>query len=273
MQKTVPDIARRRITVILDIGGSGKPLLDMLPSLLGGKGDIEIDAVIVEEEAQRRAAELPFVREFCRLTTSEREFGTAELERAIALRKQNLRKVMAAATDRAGVVHSFRSVKGADNLLNKLAAASDITIFEPLRGFRQELALLATTAARARRHIVVAIDDWSSGAEVLTVGALLAKGDTRRISVLIAEGAAATAVRSDTFKIGEALPAAPARIETLTEPGLQTLISATLRERAAALVIGTTEDLLRSASLTMLRKQLRCPICLVRGVMGSDPIV
>ena len=141
MQKTIPDVARRRITVILDIGGSGKPLLDMLPSLLGGNRDIEIDAVIVEEEAQRRAAELPFVREFCRLTTSEREFGTAELERAIALRKQNLRKVMAAATDRAGVVHSFRSVEGFENLLNNLAAASDITIFEPIRGFRQELAL------------------------------------------------------------------------------------------------------------------------------------
>ena len=269
MQNSVPEIVRRRITVILDVGGSGKSLLEMLPSLLGEKGDIDLDTVIVEDEAQRRAAELPFVREFCRLTMSEREFGVVELERAIALREHSLRKALAAVTDRPGIVHSLRSVKGGGNLLKKLAAASNITMLEPLRGFRQGLVSRAISTAGVRRHIVVAIDDWSSGTEVLMVASLLAKGNARRISVLLAGSAAATGERVDIRKVSEALSATPAHIEILTELGIQPLINATLRERAATLVLGATEDLLKPESLTMLREQLRCPICLVRRSIGQ----
>ncbi len=264
MQKSAPDIVRRRISLMLEVGGSGKPLLSLLPSLLGDKGDVELDAVIVDEEVQRRAAELPFVRELCRLTTSEREFGIAELERAIVLRKRALQKALATFADRPGVVHTLRSVTGAKALLKTLAAASDITMFEPLRGFRQELVLPTKPAVRGRHQIVVAIDDWSSGTEALLVGTLLAKGDMRCISVLLAGEAAANGVRTDALKVGGMSSAAPARIEILAELGIQPLISATLRERAAALVLGTTEDLLSSELLTMLREQLHCPICLVR---------
>jgi hypothetical protein len=73
----------------------------------------------------------------------------------------------------------------------------------------------------------------------------------------------------DIRKVSEALSATPAHIEILTELGIQPLINATLRERAATLVLGATEDLLQSESLTMLREQLRCPICLVRRSMGQ----
>jgi len=265
MQNSAPEIVRRRITVILDVGGSGKPLLEMLPSLLGERGDIDLDTVIVEDEAQRRAAELPFVRELCRLTISEREFGIAELERANALREQKLKKALAEVTDRSGAVYSLRSVRGAENLLKKLAAASNITMLEPFRGFRHGLVSWAIPSAGVRRHIVVAIDDWSSGTEALMVAALLAKGDAGRICVLLAGSAAiAGGERMDTRQVSDALSAAPARINVLAEPGLQALISATLREHAAALVLGATEDLLRPESLAMLREQLRCPICLVR---------
>jgi len=276
MQKSSPEIMRRRISLMLEVGGGGKPLLSLLPSLLGDKGDIELDAVIVDEEAQRRAAELPFVRELCRLTMSEREFGIADLERAIVLRKRALRKALAAVADRPGIVPTLRSVTGAETLLKTLAAASDITMFEPLRGFRQELALPAKPAAWGRQ-IVVAIDDWSSGTEALLVGALLAKGDMRSISVLLAGEAAAKGDRTDALKVGGTLSVAPARIEILTELGIQPLISATLRERAAALVLGTTEDLLSSELLTMLREQLHCPICLVKrpadhaGLLANSP--
>ncbi len=269
MQNSTPEIVRRRITVVLDVGGSGKLLLEMLPSLLDEKGDIDLDTVIVEDEAQRRAAELPFVRALCRLTTSEREFGVAEFERAIARRKQNLKKALAAVADRPDVVSSLRIMKGAENLLKKLAAVSNITMFEPLRGFSQDLVPMTIPSARSRRHIVVAINDWSSGTEALMVGALLAKGDAGRISVVLAGGVATTEERVDIRKVSEVLSATPAHIEILTELGIQPLINATLRERAATLVLGATEDLLQSESLTMLREQLRCPICLVRRSIGQ----
>ena len=74
----------------------------------------------------------------------------------------------------------------------------------------------------------------------------------------------------NTRQVSDALSAAPARINVLAEPGLQALITATLRERAAALVLAATENLLRPESLTMLREQLRCPICLVSRPAGQD---
>ena len=269
MQNSIPGIVRRRITVVLDVGGSGAALLEMLPSLLDEKGEIDLDTIIVEDEAQRRAAELPFVRELCRLTTSEREFGVAEFERAITRRKQNLKKALATVADRPDVVHSLRILKGAENLLKKLAAVSNITMFEPSRGFSQDIVSMTIPSARSRRHIVVAINDWSSGTEALMVGALLAKGDAGRISVVLAGGVTTTGELADTRKVSDALSAAPAHIEILTELGIQALINATLRERAATLVLGATEDLLKPESLAMLREQLRCPICLVRRPTGQ----
>jgi len=70
--------------------------------------------------------------------------------------------------------------------------------------------------------------------------------------------------------INKLLPADPARILVLPEPGVQHLIAAIRAEDAGMLVIGTSEELLKSESLRLLREQLSCPICLVRQWDGGS---
>lgn len=264
MQTTAAGISRRRITIILDISGSNRSLLEMLPSLFGENGEIDIDAVFVEDSSQRRAAELTFVREFCLLTTAEREFGPADLERAIALRKQRLTRTIAAAVRRPGVAHSIRSVQAAADLLQELVSASDITMFEPLRRLRQQAITLSRRPPRGRGRVVVAINDWPGARDALLTGLRLAGGDPRRVAVLVAGTAAGTGVKDITARITNMLSAAPGGIRILSEPGVQPLIQATLIEKPDALVLGATGELLESSSILALRQEVRCPICVVR---------
>jgi hypothetical protein len=69
--------------------------------------------------------------------------------------------------------------------------------------------------------------------------------------------------------ISDLLPAGPARVLLLSEPGIQCLIAAARAEGAGALVLGASEELLKSQSLRSLREQLRCPVCLVRRREGG----
>jgi hypothetical protein len=93
---------------------------------------------------------------------------------------------------------------------------------------------------------------------------LLAEGEMRRISILLS---AATPAERDTLEgmISDLLPADPSGVLLLSEPGVQHLIKAVRAEDAGMLVLETSEELLKPESLRSLRKQLRCPICLVRS--------
>ena len=90
-----------------------------------------------------------------------------------------------------------------------------------------------------------------------------------RVSIILT---AATPAEMDMLDqmINKLLPADPARILVLTEPGVQNLIAATLAEDAGMLVLGTSEELVKSESLRLLREQLSCPICLVRQWDGNQ---
>ncbi len=265
MQAAGTDISRRRITLILDISSSNQLLLEMLPSLFDESAGIDIDAVFVEEPAQRRAAELPFVREFCLLTTVEREFGPMDLKRAIEVRKQRLSKLMAAAVGRPGVECSIRSVHSAANLLQELVSVSDITMIVPLRRLRQQFVTWPVTHLQRRGRVVVAIGEWSSAREPLLTGLRLAGGDPQRIAVLVTGEAAATESMDCASRITALLSAAPASIRIVSEQSVQALVNAVLLERPGTFVLGAMPEWLDSNAIRTLREQLGCMICLVRA--------
>jgi nucleotide-binding universal stress UspA family protein len=97
---------------------------------------------------------------------------------------------------------------------------------------------------------------------------LLAEGEMRRISILLTASAPAEQDMLDRM-IDDLLPADPANVLLLSKPGVQHLIAAARAEDADMLVLGTSEELLKPESLRLLRKQLRCPICLVRRWNGN----
>jgi hypothetical protein len=270
MQAKLPDTAPRHITVILGMGGFGKPLLDSLRPLLGKDTETDLQGVFVEEDELQRAASLPFVKELCRLTLSVREFHSAQFERAVVLRTRTARRAIAEFARHMGVPHTFRNVRGSTiSLLQETAHSADITVFEPLRMFRPAPVPPPVLTLRSRQPIVVAINDRATAVEALIAATLLAEGEMRRISVLLPAVAPAEQDALESM-ISDLLPAGPARVLLLSEPGMQCLIAAARAEGAGMLVLGASEELLKPQSLRLLRDQLHCPVCLVRRRDGGS---
>ena len=260
MMANPPDKAPRRVAVILGTGGSGRKLLDLVLPLLLRDREIEMHGVFLEEAEVQHAAELPFVKELCRVTFSVREFTSDQFERSLALRMRTAQRALSVLARRTGVPHSFRNVRGpAVRLLLETASNSDITVFEPARRFG------APMPRPARRPcIVVAVSDPESGRRALRAAEHLAEGNASRISVLVA-GSAAEDEQVINRLCADSLSARPGRLRVVpAEGGVPALVNAARAENAALFVIAATDDLLESASLQLLRERLRCPICLVR---------
>jgi len=264
MLAKLPDTVPQRIAVILGTSGSGQMLLDGLRPLLGKDAQIDLQGVFVVDDELQCAAALPFVKELCRLTLSVREFHNVQFERAVALRTRTARKAVAELARRMGVTYTFRNVRGSTvNLLQQTAHSADITVFEPLRMFVERSDLPRLQTQRSQQRIVVAVSDLETGAKALIAAMLLAEGEMRRISILLSARAPAEQATLDRM-ISDLLPTDPASVLLLSEPGVQHLIKAVRAQDAGILVLGTSEELLKPESLRSLRKQLRCPICLVR---------
>ncbi|MDT8320361.1 MAG: hypothetical protein RQ826_07520 [Xanthomonadales bacterium] len=262
MTKTTPEDTGRRVVVILGTGGSGRKLVEMALPLLGK--DIRMEGVFLEEAGLQQAASLPFVKELCRLTFTEREFHSADLERDLARRIRSARRLVEDMAGRAGVGHSFRNVRGpAVRLLRETVFASDITIFEPLRSFVSTLET-PRQSPRAPVRLVVAVSEPVSGAAALLAAARLAHGSARRFSVLLTARAARDRERFEELA-ARVLPEETVYLRVLPGDDVATIISAIRRETPAMLVLGATETLLAGDALRLLREQLRCPICLVRN--------
>jgi len=258
------DRAPRRIAVILGAGGSGRSLLDLVLPLLLRDREIEMHGVFLEEAEVQHAAELPFVKELCRVTFSVREFNSDQFERALLLRMRTAQRALSVLARRTGVAHSFRNIRGpAVRLLRETASTSDITVFEPARwlgtGVPQPL-----RRGRPSNRIVVVIGDLDSGRSALLAAGHLAEGDAHRVCVL-ATALAADDAGAVSRLCEEELHGHPARLRVIpSEGGVRALVDAAHAEGAALFVIAATDDLLAPATLQLLRERLRCPICLVR---------
>jgi len=246
MQANPPEKVTRRVTVILEVGGSSRNLLDVVLPLLGPDKAVEMQGVFLEEAELKHAADLPFVKELCRVTFSIREFNSDQFERALALRMRTAQRALSVLAKRAGVAHSFRNVRGsAISLLVETANQSDITIFKPAR------MMAAAMSPRpykmpAMQPIVVAISDLESGGRALLAASHLASGDMQRVSVLLTPS-----VASDAAAL-------------ISDYGVSSLIEAAQAEGAAMLVVSATPALMDPDTLQLLRQRVRCPICLVR---------
>ena len=265
MRAKPPETVTRRIAVVLGISGKDQPLLDTLQPLLFKDKEINLQGVFIEDDELQRVADLPFVKELCRLTLSVREIHSARFERISALRTRTARRAIAGLAQRMGVPHTFLRVRGSTvSLLRETVYSADMTIFEPLRTF----AAPPVYSHRLRQRVVVAVDDLVMGAEALIAATLLVEGEMHRVSILLT---ATAKVKLDALNrmISDLLPADPARVLLLPGSGIQYLIAAARAERADMLVLGASEELLKPESLRVLLEQLRCPICLVRRWDGS----
>lgn len=263
MKTNPPEKKTRRIAVILGTGGASGNLLGLVQPLLGNDRDIEMQGVFLEEAEVQHAAELPFVKELCRMTFSVREFNTDQFEHALNLRMRTARRALSVLARRHGVVHSFQNVRGsAVSLLRDTATESDITLFEPARAISAAVADPVRSPG-PRQRIVVAIDDLKAGARALRVAARLAEGRMDRVLVLLTPQAADDKQAMQRI-FSKTLSHRPAHVRTMPGSSVHDLARASHAEAASMLVIGISDQTLNPAALQVLRERLRCPVCLVR---------
>jgi len=244
--------------------GSGQPLLNILRQLLDRDTGIELHGVFIEDEQLQRAAALPFAKELCRLTLSVREIQGTPFDRSIALRMRSARSALERLAKRTGVPHTFRTAQGSTlSLLSETVHSANITVFEPLRKFAAPALGQATLASQPARRIVVVIDNLITGDEALLTAALLAKGRTDRIAILL-RAKTGSELKAMEQMIRKLLPNRPTRLLLLPDRDINHLIASVRAERAEMLVVAATEDILKPESLGSLLQQLECPICLVR---------
>ena len=264
MKKPQSETSPRRIAVILGTGGSGRSLLEHLWPLLGRKLSIEVIGIFVEDDELQRAANLPFVKELCRLTFSLREFQNVEFERAVAMRMRAARSALDELAGRAGISHSFRNVRGsALKTLLETALESDITVFQPLSLFASTPPHTGTRVRPSPRHLMVGLDDLDSGNKALIAAGVLARGLSCRVTV-VAAGAAAGDPETLSRLVEYSIHFPGVRVRTVTVSDNQALIQAARLAGPDMLVLGASESLLDTGALRTLREQLRCPVFLVR---------
>ncbi len=262
MKANPPEKIIRRVSVILGPGGSSRNLLDVILPLLGRDKAVEMQGVFLEEAELKHAADLPFVKELCRVTFSVREFNSDQFDRVLALRMRTAQRALSVLAKRAGVAHSFRNVRGsAVNLLLETASQSDVTVFEPVRTMAAAMSSRPYKARSAPR-IVVAFGDLESGRGALVAASHLAGGDMSRLTVLLTPAAATDA--EELEHLVALLPARPGRVRTMSRLNVGSLIESVQSESASMLVLGATAEFMDPDILRILRQRLRCPVCLVR---------
>lgn len=262
MKANPPEKSTRRIAVILGPGGSSRNLFDVILPLLGRNKAIEMQGVFLEEAELKHAAELPFVKELCRVTFSVREFNSDQFDRVLALRMRTAQRALSVLAKRAGVAHSFRNVRGsAVTLLLETANQSDITVFEPVR------TMAAAMSSRAYRpqpspRIAVIVNEPAS-ADALAAASHLVNGDVSRLTVFLGPVAAADKQALESL-FSKILRTRPGRVRVLSRFSASSIIEAVQAEGASMLVLGATAEFMNPEVLHTLRQRLRCPICLVR---------
>lgn len=259
-----PESRPMRIAIILGPGSASRYLLDQLRPLLATDQNIELQGMFLEEAGVRNAAELPFVKELCRVTFAVREFNSVQFERALALRMRTARKALAVIAGHSGATHSFRNVSGsAVGLLQKAVSESDITVFEPARP-RMVSAISTAYTSRHRPRVAALLSDLASGQDVLRTAINLAGGNFGRMAVLLMPDPGVE-VKDLRALVHETLPGGPAHVRLIADADFNSIAS-TLREWLVSMfVVPATDRLTGDEALQFLRAQIRCPVCMVRN--------
>jgi hypothetical protein len=251
-----------RIAVMLGPGGASRYLLDRLEPILVSGRDIELQGVFLEEAGVQQAAELPFVKELCRVTFAVREFDSSQFEHTLALRMRTARQAIGVLADHAKVPFTFRNARGsALGLLKETVSGADVTVFEPARP-PMSAALSGPSTSKHRQRTTAVICDTDSAAAVLDTALKFAGGTLDRLSILLFPSVGQDI---DTLRTlyREHLPGQPGHVRLITEGDFKDL-AITNRTLLTSMLVAPANDLMTSdRSLQFLLAQVRCPVCLV----------
>ncbi len=259
-------VVRRRIGVVLDAAGDGDALLEIIEALLAEGLELDVEAVLLQEEAERRVADLPGTREFGLLSASPRELSATGYERAVERRRRRLEQALRKILRRDDLALPVRIVKRAVSMLRDMAQAGDITVFPPQR--RAGQGLLPLHSRRRRRRVAVVVDTVATSSEAIGVALGIASGDVGSVSVIETAAVSEAGTESESAAAPR-IP--PANIRKLPDQRLESLIEVVHTTRAHAVVLSVTHEQVSNEMIDLLRHRLHCPVCIVRSAARLEP--
>ncbi len=266
MAEATRRVTRRRVGVALDTSGAGDALLEILETLLAGEVELDVEAVLLQEDAERMAAALPGVREYGVLTARSREISSLGYARAVERRRQRLEQALRKTLRRDDLAVPVKFVKRVVSMLRDMAQAGDITVFMPPSRAGQGL-LPQHARRRRRRRVAVIVDTVAQCSEAIGVAIQIASGDVGSVSVI----ETAAAVDNSASPEAAVTPKIPsANIRRAPDRYLESVIDVVHTTRAQAVVLSVTHDQVSDEMIDILRQRLRCPVCLVRSAHSAE---
>jgi hypothetical protein len=254
-----------RITVMLGNTDADRRTLDML-GLLAAETPVKILGLFIEDIELLGLADLPVVREYCRLTQVERQLNSADLRRQLRIQARSARQALAAIAGRMGFSWSFRTVRGSlSSLLPHAVQDMDMML---LGAARRTLPFAShfspTTRSRPLDQPVSIIFDGSHAAQrALGVARRIARAGGQPLNVFLVAANASdfTSLRAQSRALAGAIKL---RLHEHLNPDLNKILAAVRSERSGTLVLGMNEQLISPESVDLLRKRLGCPAVLVK---------
>jgi len=258
----------RRIVVVFG-GGTPDTSVAKVLAALASESAADITGVFLEDHSLFRLAELPFTSELCRVTTMRHRLTTGELQRQMKVQALRAEQVVRSVAERAGSRWSFRTHHG--RLSTALAETRDVDLLL-LGTKRQVLASAGELRATARtvevgrveslRPLAVLFDHTDTAARALQGGIGLAQRTGRGLIVFLSD--AATEARPDLTRQLESLKPKRPAIRTVSGSGAGALLAAVGRAAPAVLIVGASETGFEEPKIVALRRELRCPMIVVR---------
>ncbi|MFZ1863315.1 MAG: hypothetical protein WAU39_03745 [Polyangiales bacterium] len=257
----------RHIVVVFGGGSADAALVRVLGSLVTKSG-ADISGVFLEDQTLFRLAQLPFITEVSRLTTIRRPLAAQDLERQLKVQARRAERELRRFAESLGLPWSFRTHRGP--LSSAIDEASRIDL------------LLLGAARRALGGEPSATSRFGRGAEaepLRPIGVLLERKDTGHRAIEAAIELARSTGRPlvlfdsrDSAHFGGDLTArlqslGPKRvaIRRLQGSDPHALAVAIRRASPAMLVAAAGEEGFEERRISLLRREIWCPVVVVRG--------
>ena len=263
----------RRIVVVFGGGSADASVAGVLASLVS-ESPADVTGVFIEDLALFRLAELPFTTEVCRVTTMRRPLMTTELERQMRIQASRAERTVRQVAEQVGSRWSFRKHRG--RLSSALAEATDVD-WLLLGAARRALATageLSATArtvraseAEARRPIAVIVERADVGSRAIDAALELAQRSGRGL-ILFLPPETSTATAEIARRL-QALGPRRVSVRTVSSSDADAMLSAVRRAGPAALVVDAGEGGFEQAKIDALRRDLSCPLLVVRSAALS----
>jgi nucleotide-binding universal stress UspA family protein len=266
MSEAARQITVQTILVAVDTSSVGLAALQ-------AAGDLAVElraqlhGLFVEDIDLLRIAELPFAREIAYLSATQRSLDTADVERMLRGRAEQVRKAVASAAEQARVDWSFRVARGRLAEATLVAASEiDLVVMGHERRAPRTAIISRRTSPTSTTEPVIAV---YGGTRAAQRALLLASGLARKQCcplLVVTSSDVAGAARPLAEKIDSDLGDRSIHVTVL--PNIvregQELLTIVRRFRGKLLVLNSDARLLNRPAIEMLIDRLACPLILVR---------